>query len=1435
MIPNRRPLLETLEERILYSADPGPASLAVAVMESSLDLQDGNSCEALTTELVFVDSRSPDYQMLLDDFAAQQAAGRRLEVVMVDASEDGIGLIGRSLEGRSDVSAIHIVGHGEAGSAQLGASRLDSQTLLQRAGEIAAWRDALTADADLLLYGCAVGDGAVGRDLINGLAELTGADVAASDDPTGSAELGGDWQLEVQHGQIEVASLTSDSLQARWRGLLNTYTVTNTADSGAGSLRQAILNANANSGADIINFAITGTQVHTITLNSILPNLTDKVTIDATTDDSFAANGSKPAIILNGNNYTGDGLVITASAGGTTIRGLVIQRFVGDGIQIDSASQGNTIAGNYIGSIGTNGLLSTGTGMVNYAGVRVLGANNVIGGITAADRNVISGNQHGIVISGAGASGNQVVGNYIGTDATGNAKVPNFVDGIHIEAGATGNTVGGSSSAQRNVISGNWQDGVEVADEASDGNIVRGNWIGVAANGSQVLANDGDGVMISGGADNTIVGGSGANDGNWIAGGWKVGVEIDGATTGTLIQNNRIGTDLAGTANWGVWETGVLIENSAGTTSPSNNSVLDNIIAFSGQGGGTYSSGIALADTAGTGNALMRNIIYSSVGLGIDLRADNAVLANDYLDPDTGPNGLQNYPVLFAPTTTGSSIKINGDISTLPSTNYRIEFFASPSADTSGYGEASAYLGSVNVTTNSTGYAIFVTNLAVNVPVGYYVTATATKANADFSAFSDTSEFALSALVQAAVNTAPTITQGATTGMGAIYSEDSPTLGFMVDGVVQVVGWADPDAGAVRGMALTGTTGNGTWQYSTDQLTWRNVGTVSGSNALLLSSTSWLRYVGDGANGETPTIAFRAWDMTTGTASTNSTPSYVTPGAGGGSTAFSTQTANAFTVIDSVNDAPVLVPSAPVLTSITEDQTSNGGQTVASIVGSSVSDVDLGALKGIAVLATANGNGFWEYSTDGTTWNAVGPVSEGSALLLRAEDRIRFVPDGKNGTTASITYRAWDQSSGTPGSKADAGTYGGTSAFSVATDTASLAVTDVNDVPVITSSATASVAENTTAVLTVTATDVDLPAQTLSYSINGGADASKFQINSSTGALSFITAPDFDAPTDVGGNNVYNVTVQVSDGVGGTTSQAITVTVTPVNDNLPVITSSATASVAENTTAVLTVTATDADLPAQTLSYSISGGADASKFQINLSTGALSFITAPDFEAPTDVGGNNVYNVTVQVSDGAGGTASQAITVTVTPVNDNLPVITSSATASVPENTTAVLTVTATDADLPAQTLSYSISGGADASKFQINSSTGALSFITAPDFDAPTDVGGNNVYNVTVQVSDGAGGTTSQAITVTVTPVNDNLPVITSSATASVAENSTAVLTVTATDADLPAQTLSYSIIGGADAAKFQIDANTGALSFITAPDFEAPTDAGGDNVYNV
>ncbi len=207
-----------------------------------------------------------------------------------------------------------------------------------------------------------------------------------------------------------------------------------------------------------------------------------------------------------------------------------------------------------------------------------------------------------------------------------------------------------------------------------------------------------------------------------------------------------------------------------------------------------------------------------------------------------------------------------------------------------------------------------------------------------------------------------------------------------------------------------------------------------------------------------------------------------------------------------------------------------------------------------------------------------------------------------------------------------------------------------------------SVPENTITVTDVNSEDPDSPSFT--YSLVGGADQAKFTIGAATGFLDFITAPDYENPTDVGANNVYEVTVQVSDGLF-TDTQTISVTVTDVAEGgnvAPVITSNgggATAAVnaAENQTAVTDVDATDANA-GDTLTYSISGGADAAKFAINSSTGVLTFLSAPDYENPTDVGTNNVYEVTVQVSDGSL-TDTQAISVTVTDVADTTnPVLT---------------------------------------------------------------------------------------------------------------------------------------------------------------------------------
>lgn len=201
----------------------------------------------------------------------------------------------------------------------------------------------------------------------------------------------------------------------------------------------------------------------------------------------------------------------------------------------------------------------------------------------------------------------------------------------------------------------------------------------------------------------------------------------------------------------------------------------------------------------------------------------------------------------------------------------------------------------------------------------------------------------------------------------------------------------------------------------------------------------------------------------------------------------------------------------------------------------------------------------------------------------------------------------------------------------------------LNGPPLFTSSTTPSVPENTTAVMTVTTTDPELNPRT--YAIFGGADAAKFSIHATSGALSFLSAPNFESPDDAGGNNVYDVIVSASDGQGNVAATAIAVTVTNVVNEGPVFTSPSSVSTTELVEDVFhTVTATDG---ANTVTFSITGGADQGDLSIT-SSGGVSFNTPPDFFAPADANGNNVYVVEVTANSTGGGSAVQTLSVTVT-------------------------------------------------------------------------------------------------------------------------------------------------------------------------------------------
>ncbi|HZB46314.1 MAG TPA: FG-GAP-like repeat-containing protein, partial [Pyrinomonadaceae bacterium] len=314
------------------------------------------------------------------------------------------------------------------------------------------------------------------------------------------------------------------------------FTVTNTDDAGAGSLRQAITDANAAAGADVIDFNTPGAGPHTIQPLSPLPAITDPVTIDGYTQPGASAN-----TLAVGNDAVLQ-IVLDGTGVADGVSGLVINRFtnassiVSYGILLQT-NGGNTVSGNFIGT-DSSGAADLG----NFIGVGMESSNNnTVGGTSPAARNVISGNDDdGIVISSA--TGNLVAGNYVGTNAAGTAALGNLF-GVFITA--NNNTVGGTSAAARNVISGNAQVGVSIA---GSGNRVAGNHIGTDAAGTADVGNGSAGLRVSSGSNN-VLGGIADGGGNVVAFNAVGGIVVDGGTGNRLARNSvfangQLGIDL---------------------------------------------------------------------------------------------------------------------------------------------------------------------------------------------------------------------------------------------------------------------------------------------------------------------------------------------------------------------------------------------------------------------------------------------------------------------------------------------------------------------------------------------------------------------------------------------------------------------------------------------------------------------------------------------------------------------------------------------------------------------------------------------------------------------------------------------------------------------------------------------------------------------------
>jgi CSLREA domain-containing protein len=578
--------------------------------------------------------------------------------------------------------------------------------------------------------------------------------------------------------------------------LVNSADDTLLAGDGSCTLREAITNANTNADTtagdcaagvaldQITFFNGGGGSTAPIFLSSPLPPIADAVVIDGTSQGCT----SPPCIELIGTLAGAtdvDGLQL--EAGGNTIRGLAINGFSRSGIRITST--GNFVEGNFIGT-DLDGTVDLGNGT---EGIIVIGAsNNTIGGTTPGAGNLISGNVAGIDLRDSSTS-NRIIGNYIGTNANGTAAVGNTRGVVLIAAG--GNTIGGASPGEGNLISGNGAQGILV--QESDGTVIQGNLVGVDATGRVAVKNNSVGIFIQDTADATI-GGTAVGAGNVISGNGSAGMvvrEINGfPTTANKIQGNFVGTDESGrialpNALYGVFVAakdnivggtgtarnvisangnhGIYIITNLQQLPPSEgNQVLGNYIGTDVTGTvslGNARAGVNINDAStntiggvnvGEGNVIAYNQeegvivqgtasdnmvsgnrISSNGLLAIDLGPSDGVTANDLDDPDVGPNALQNFPVLSVADASPVDSLVEGSLNSIPNSSFRVEFFANSTCDNSQHGEGDRFLGFTDVTTTAAGMASFSVVLPAWIADGDAIAATATSDTGSTSEF----------------------------------------------------------------------------------------------------------------------------------------------------------------------------------------------------------------------------------------------------------------------------------------------------------------------------------------------------------------------------------------------------------------------------------------------------------------------------------------------------------------------------------------------------------------------------------------------------------------------------------------------------------------------------------------------------------------------------
>ena len=1626
-------------------ARPGDGGATAAAVEQHRSAAEPQAADPLRHEIVFIDMAVEGSTELLQGLQAADTPGRQVEIVAMPAGSDGLALITDTLAGRTGIDAVHILGHADAHGLQLGGTRLDATTLATHAQALAAWGASLNAQADLLFYGCNLGASDEGRALVQDIALLTGADVAASDDLTANAAHGGDWLLEYRTGAIESAGLVGEALASSWSGSLlvqpsGGQTAAHAATAGISEVttgtRSVAMDGQGrftviwNNGGDVAyqRFNADGT------LAGAAGTVTNVYTVY---DSAVASNNAGRTAIAYFEYYPGVlGLILADAhvrldvfdpsgslalsvnvAGANLLEGLLGNVLTGNPqitptVAMDDA--GNmAVAWN----IGTKVVMA----WVDSAGT-LLGSQVIEAGAATSQVAVAMG-PSGTVLSWTRA-GDGVFAQFYDTArvAVGSAQqVPGTTAGVQNESAmaldGNGRALMTWTSTQDGTsdIFGRWFSmgtgtalGSEFKLNSTTADAQTASSVSVDASGRAVVAwqsqgQDGSGagiywreILADGTLSdpevrvNTTTAGEQVRPSVAGNGGQAVVVWTSadvGSSTGVFFQRQILAgnqapiiTSLGGGATGSV----SVVENTTavGAVTATDADLGNGQLVYSLAGGADASRFVIDAGTGvlrfiaapdhdvpvdADGDNVYQVIVQVSDGSATDTQAIAVTVTgvNDEVPRITslggGPTATVDMPETITAVTTITAV--DADLPTQPllysivggsdalrfvidAATGALRFVIAPDHEAPVDADGNnLYQVTVRASDGTwwdeQAITVRVTDVSSQLVVGTTADTNDTGLGSSFTIEQLNASKGTDGVVSlrealiAANNTAgvDTIRFGFTGPAGSlgeytiVLSSALPAItdAVVIDGFSQSGAASHPlivldgngvtgngitltataDGSTVKGLVIRGfngdaihidagsdnhvITGNYLGSFNADGSdagaskrnasdgieSWgsnvriggistleRNVmGGNAGRGIYLDGLTSGTRVLGNyiGTDASGALAVANGWGVGLaglGTATIGGTA------AGEGNVI----SGNTLGGVLAASQRVVVQGNTVGLNAAGSAVLANGGNGIeirtagASLVGGSAAGAgnvlsgNAGAGLAFYVSAVSLSPHVAQGNLIGTDRSGAllrGNVTQG-VLVAASHVLIGGTAAGEGNVIAGNAGAGIGMASGMGGRHLGNSIHdNGAPGIDLGLD--GVTPNDAGDLdmgPNFLNNSPALLTALSNGTVTAVSGSLQVPVLTLGtvrvefYASNGsGAQGQRYLGSALVTPVAGSASFSVSNLAGVADGEWVTATLTLEGDLLGTSEFSNALQVSWTNSQ-PQITSdggggAASLSVAENSSIVTTVTAQDADQPLQTLSYAITGGADASRFTIDATTGVLRFVSPPDRERPDDANADAVYELIVGVSDGVGGVDSQHLAITITGVNESAPVITSlgggaTASVNVVQLGVDVTTVAATDADRPAESLSYGISGGADAALFTIDAGTGALRFLLPPVWAVPLDSDGDNVYKVRVSVSDGQ-FSDSQLLSVVVVPSNVNAPTITSAASVDVAENTAAVLQVTAQDLDVPAQQLNFSLVGGADAALFEIDAGTGQLRFLQAPDHEQPLDADQDNLYEL